>query len=389
VARTWGDEVTPPRSARLLRNIVVALLSLGGSACETIRPPATFPGAADLPLIDAHSQVNESVDLTQVIALMDRAGVQRTFLSTNGRMRPAELVAFASRYPGRIIPAVSPRIKQRGFEEPAFLERQVRTGGFGAIAEVLIYHAQKGNRVPLLTTDLDGPQVAIALGYAQQERWPLTLHIEFGAAGPRRETLMRQLESLLTQHPDQPFVLIHMGQLDPSSARSLIAAHGNVYFITSHANPIFTAKRGEGHQPWTSMFRTFGTSLSADWRELVVTRPDRFILGFDNVYPEDWGDFYLSQVRLWRGALSELPPHVAHAVAHGNAERLWRLRSSSAYRAPSSTATTASTRAIFASSGSRNYVDSAGADSYRDPLAGHGSLLTLNSDTGGGPAAAP
>jgi hypothetical protein len=26
------------------------------------------------------------------------------------------------------------------------------------------------------------------------------------------------------------------------------------------------------------------------------------------VFPEDWGDFDLSQVALWRRALSELPP---------------------------------------------------------------------------------
>jgi hypothetical protein len=74
------------------------------------------------------------------------------------------------------------------------------------------------------------------------------------------------------------------------------------------------------------MFRSFGNGLSAEWRELIVDHPDRFILGFDNVHPEDWGDFYLRQVALWRRALSELPPAVAHALAHRNAERLWRLQ---------------------------------------------------------------
>jgi hypothetical protein len=317
-----SDKVKRSPPARILRNVVVALLSVVSTACGATRPPAT--GVVNLPLVDAHSQVNESVDLTQVLALMDRAGVRCTILSTNGRMRPGELLVFASAHPGRIVPAVSPRIKQRGFEEPAFLERQIRTGGFGAIAEVLIYHAQKGNRLPLITTDLDGPQVAIALGYAQREQWPLILHIEFGAARLEREALMRQLEILLADHPAQPFALIHVAQLDPSTARRLIAAHGNIYFITSHANPMFTAERGK-NQPWTNMFAAFGTRLSVEWQKLIVMHPDRFILGFDNVYPEDWGDFYLSQVGLWRRALSELPPDVAHAVAHGNAERLWRL----------------------------------------------------------------
>ena len=166
--------------------------------------------------------------------------------------------------------------------------------------------------------------MATALGYARREGWPLILHIEFGAAGPQREALMRQLETLLADHPEQAFALIHMAQLDHSTARRLLAAHGNIYFITSHANPIFVAKRGK-NQPWTNMFATFGTRLSGEWQEVIVAHPDRFILGFDNVYPEDWGDFYLSQVGLWRRALSEVPPDVAHAVAHDNAERLWRL----------------------------------------------------------------
>ena len=69
-----------------------------------------------------------------------------------------------------------------------------------------------------------------------------------------------------------------------------------------------------------------GDYLSADWKQLIVKYPDRFILGFDNVYVEHWGQFYLDQVALWREALKELPVEVAHAIAHGNAERLWRLQ---------------------------------------------------------------
>ena len=33
----------------------------------------------------------------------------------------------------------------------------------------------------------------------------------------------------------------------------------------------------------------------------------------------------MQQVDLWRKALGKLPDEVAHAVAHGNAERLWKL----------------------------------------------------------------
>ncbi|MBA7708089.1 hypothetical protein ES703_116976 [subsurface metagenome] len=132
---------------------------------------------------------------------------------------------------------------------------------------------------------------------------------------------MTELEALLIRYPEHPFVLIHMGQLNHIAVRQLIEAHENIYFITSHSNPIAASESG---QPWTNMFD--GDYLSADWKQLIVKYPDRFILGFDNVYVEHWGQFYLDQVALWREASKELPVEVAHALAHGNAERLWRLQ---------------------------------------------------------------
>ena len=68
-----------------------------------------------------------------------------------------------------------------------------------------------------------------------------------------------------------------------------------------------------------------GKRLLADWKKLMIEHPDRFILGFDNVWPEHWSQYYLDQIKLWREAIKELPLEVAHAFAHGNAERLWRL----------------------------------------------------------------
>ena len=57
----------------------------------------------------------------------------------------------------------------------------------------------------------------------------------------------------------------------------------------------------------------------------MVRHPGQFVLGFDHVWAKHWEKYYLPQVRLWRSALAALPDEVAHAVAHGNAERLWNL----------------------------------------------------------------
>ena len=68
-----------------------------------------------------------------------------------------------------------------------------------------------------------------------------------------------------------------------------------------------------------------GDLLAPDWHELVVEHPDRFILTFDNVWPDQWGDFYLKEAEYWHKALEALPSDVARVVAHGNAERLWNI----------------------------------------------------------------
>jgi hypothetical protein len=31
-------------------------------------------------------------------------------------------------------------------------------------------------------------------------------------------------------------------------------------------------------------------------------------------------------MKYWRKAMADLPDDVAHAIAHGNAERLWRIK---------------------------------------------------------------
>jgi len=255
---------------------------------------------------------------------MDQAGVACTILSagmtsTIGIITPEELVSFASNYLGRIIPAVRTKIVT-GEDYYKLLEKQMIMSQFGAMAEVLMYHAaEKGGRTTILVvahpTD---KSVQTALKYALDKEWPFIMHIEFKGAGSQRDVFMSELNVLLGQYPEHPFVLIHMGQLDRAVVQQLIEAHGNIYFITSHSAPGYAQSA-----PWTNMFD--GRNLSADWKQLIIKHPDRFIMGFDMVWPEQWGQPYLNEVALWREAIKELPVEVANALAHGNAERLWHL----------------------------------------------------------------
>jgi hypothetical protein len=157
--------------------------------------------------IDAHSQVDQTIDLDTVISLMNQAGVQTTILSAVAARSSRDIVIFARQHPDRIIPAV--RMKRRAFN------------------------------------DNDAEYFRGSQGRSRQ--WPIQSHV---------------------------------GSDDV---------------------------------------------LAPEWRELAIRYPDRFVLSFDNVRPEMWGAFYLAEARVWRRALSELPDPVAQAIAHGNAERLWKI----------------------------------------------------------------
>ncbi len=281
-----------------------------------------------LPIIDAHSQFDENTSVEQVIGYAARAGVTQVLLSARGRVTTEDVRNLGLTHPTCVVPSV--RTKGRAFDEnrPAYyrlLDEQLREPAFKAMSEIILVHAPKGKRAPEVNVAADTPQVKEAIKRAITRGWPVVLHYEFrwltsayGAGA--RATRMAELKSLANQHPEHRFALIHMAQLDASDASELLAEHPNLVFLTSHANTLAVNESG---QPWTNMFAD--DELAPEWKALVLQHPDRFVLALDNVWPEDWSEKYVQQVELWRKALGKLPAEVAHAVAHGNAERLWKL----------------------------------------------------------------
>jgi hypothetical protein len=104
--------------------------------------------------------------------------------------------------------------------------------------------------------------------------------------------------------------------------KELLVNNTNIYFMTSCCNPLQGA---ESNQPWTKMFDEDTLTLKSEWKELIKAYPKRFIFAIDNVWKYHWEMQYKQVVSLWRDALNELPSNISHALAHGNAERMWRL----------------------------------------------------------------
>ena len=182
-------------------------------------------------------------------------------------------------------------------------------------------HTKKGDKAPEVMVYPGDQRVQAALNVAIDHGWPFVIHIEFQSLKEeKRRHMMAEMEELLNAHSEQAFALNHMGQLDATEVRRLIENHRNIHFLTAHANPVIAA---HSDQPWVNMFD--GATLAPEWRALLLQYSKRFIFALDNVWGRHWRDFYMDQMTYWQKAMRDLPPDVAHDVAHGNAERLWNL----------------------------------------------------------------
>lgn len=278
-------------------------------------------------MIDAHSQASKYLDLDDIIPLMKKAGVSRTLLSARRGLSWRKISSLAVANPERITASIrtkggiyrdnSPRYYRR-------LNKQLQDPTFGAMAEIMIYHAEKRKGdAPEIDMDFAEPQAAAAISAARSKGWPIVLHIEFQSVPGdtlQRSSFMNQFEEFLQGQDRYPVALMHLGQLRAKEAGRLLENHHNLHLITSRANWYGIKQKS---QPWTEMVGANG--LIPAWRKLVLQYPDRFILAFDNVWQEDWGWFYIKQAHIWQKVLQSLPSAVAHAVAHRNAERLWGL----------------------------------------------------------------
>ena len=310
-----------------------------------------------LPLIDAHSQFDENVNLVQIKQHMRENCVVTTVLATRGLRQPVPNPPYGLHinppygphiyYNPRpsIIHALRTKSGKGNESSDAFslyLNRQLEFDDlyhlhprplFNAMGEVLMYHGEKKTGAVEVFFLPDDDRVSTAMTVARDRKWPFIAHIEFAGlerdyGEAERTDYMWKFKTFLRKNSDHPVILIHMGQLETLEVQMLLEQHPNLYFMTSHAN--FIVNEGSV-EPWTEMFDNTG-NLTWEWSWLIKRFPKRFIFALDNVYKKHWGwepDLYAQQVKLWRRALKmlqrEWEGEVAHAVAYRNAMRLFGI----------------------------------------------------------------
>lgn len=282
----------------------------------------------ELYFIDAHSQVDDKVrSIDVVLDRMSDNNVKTTLLSSRGKRSWQDILDWSSKCPTQIAPLIRSKGKHYRNNTPEYfrqVRKQIETGKFVGASEILVFHAQKGEKASEVSVDLSDDRVSVLLNESLSQNWPFIIHIEFGSLnGPERQGHMDELEILLNQHPAHPFILIHMGQLNHHQVQELIERHSNIYFLTSHTDPVTDNK---SKQPWVNIFSPSKYHFKESWKNLFIAHPDRFVFALDNVWDYHWQESYNEKMKYWRMALSELPANMADMIAHRNAERLWGLQ---------------------------------------------------------------
>lgn len=349
------------------RGLAVLCLVLGlGSAW------AQSGASADprVPMVDVHTHFqsggrsqNFSAALQTALGKMDELGIRRTVLmppplvSETPNYYDIEHLRFAAdQHPGRVaimggsslnvmihstpVAEVTDAVKVR-FK--ARFEAIVAQGAVG-VGEMGIHHVSipaMGSQHAYESVPADHPLYLLLADLAAERGLPIDLHMDLVPeamplpaalrANPLNpDTLAENAEAfkrLLTHNPQARFIWSHVG-FEP-----LLTRHPQrvKQWLQTYPNLFMSFRVNKGHPSPASAMTPEG-GLKPAWLELIQAFPDRFMIGSDAFYDAGGvargsGDPGQDTGLRWLRALVDaLPPEVARAVGHANAERVYRLR---------------------------------------------------------------
>ena len=328
----------------------------GGGAAGPQRPALPYAGPA---WIDTHVHLRagggaygEAID--RLAAAMDGVGMRMAVImpppfpdnDQRASYEASALIQALRAHPGRFAwlaggGSLNPTIQSTRPDKvsPSLLADFTRRAealldegalGFGEIGVLHLSHFQ-GH--PFEEVPADHPLILALADIAAKRGKLLDLHMDLVAhAAPLPEKFSsppnpRQLtpnlpafERLLAHNPNAKIVLAHAGwdvtgQWDVTVSRLLLQHHPNLFM---------SLKLMAGQTPQHMPIGPAG--IKPDWQALIAEFPDRFVIGTDSFFAADGAPLRPVFVPGPTEAfLSRLPPPLADAVAHGNAERLYGL----------------------------------------------------------------
>jgi len=252
----------------------------------------TTAQAQELPIFDAHIHYSrpdwQVFPPEQILAILDRAGVQRALVSSTPDDGTLRLYAVA---PQRIIPFLRPYRTQEDIaswpSDPAvqtYVEERLQRGIYKGIGE---FH--------LSATQADAPTVRRCAELAAQQQLFFHAHVDDVTVA-----------KLLRLYPQVRILWAHAGMSAPA------ATVGR--FLEQSANL------------WVELSMRFdvasGGRLDPAWQTVFLKYPDRFMVGTDTWITARWDDL-VAGMQSVRGWLDQLPRDVAERIAYRNAEHLF------------------------------------------------------------------
>lgn len=295
--------------------------------------------AGELPYVDIESSCNSTkLDMDFVAKSMDRLNIGLMALSADiGKGQFKEGVRFdnlserlLANYPDRFIPVgnggQAPALTEAPDEFLAAQEAAARTKQIMLLGEFELRHypsprqAKRGEMERDVHVPIDGPIGHRVFSLSEKTGVPFQIHYEI------EDGLLTPLENMLEQYPKAKLIWCHLAQIryierasryTPAYVDALIKRFQNLYFDTAFGDSgsIYPLSNQRHARVWAN-----DGSLKAEWRDLIVAYPQRFLsaldLGGDRLGRIDEYD------QKHRNFLQRLPTKTQHQVAYRSA---WSL----------------------------------------------------------------
>lgn len=259
--------------------------------------------AADLPIFDAHIHYNrgdwDAYTPERALSILARAGVRRALVSST----PDDgTLALYEKSPAGIVPFLRPYRTSADMATwahsaavQAYVEERLKRGVHRGIGE---FH--------LSAADAGAPVVRRVAELAREGDLFLHAHVD--------EVTM---EKLLTLYPEVRLLWAHAGMSSSAATVGrLLGRYPKLWVELALRSDVAP-----------------GGALAADWRDVFLRYPDRFLVGTDTWVTPRWQEIGPS-MRAVQDWLAQLPPDVAERIAHGNGERLFPARPAPATSSP-------------------------------------------------------
>lgn len=292
--------------------------------------------AGELPYIDIESSCNSTrLDIDSIAKNMDRLDIGLMALSADiGRGQFSNGVRFdnlserlLASYPDRFIPVGNGGQPPALTEAPdEFLDAQeaaARKKQIMLLGEFEFRHYPSPRQVKRGQMDrdghipIDGPIGHRVFSMSEKTGVSFQIHYEI------EDELLAPLEKMLEQYPKAKVIWCHLAQIryierasryTPAYVDALIKRFPNLYFDTAFGDSrsVYPLSNQRHARVWAG-----DGSLKAEWRDLIVAHPQRFLSALD------LGGDRMDRVVEWdlnhRNFLTRLPIETQHQVAYRSA----------------------------------------------------------------------